>query len=223
MQRRMPGRLQGCTLYGSRPMWAYISLGLGMGLNAGISPGPLLALVVAASLRSGLAGGLLVALAPLVTDVPIIVLTALLVGSLPPEATRWVGTLGGLVIVWMGIEAIRSGRRATLPGEGDVQGEPRKELLRGIVVNGLNPHPYLFWTTVGSPTLLKGWRESPLHALAFLVPFYVLLVSSKAVIAWLVSRQAGGLTEVWYRRVLMGSGVLLAGMGIWFVWQSWAV
>jgi hypothetical protein len=43
------------------------------------------------------------------------------------------------------------------------------------------------------------------------------------VIAWLVSRQAGGLTEIWYRRVLMGSGVLLLAMGIWFVWRSWAV
>jgi threonine/homoserine/homoserine lactone efflux protein len=193
-----------------------------MGLNAGISPGPLLALLVAASLRSGLPGGLLVALAPLFTDVPIIVVSVLIVGNLPPEATRWVGTLGGLVVVWMGIEAIRSGRRATLPSEGDLQGEPRKELLRGIAVNALNPHPYLFWTTVGGPAVVRGWRESPLYALAFLVSFYALLIGSKAVIAWLVSRQAGALSQVWYRRVLAGSGVLLVAMGIWFVWQSWA-
>jgi threonine/homoserine/homoserine lactone efflux protein len=192
-----------------------------MGLNAGISPGPLLALVVAASLRSGFTGGLAVAFAPLVTDLPIITLSLLLVGSLPPEASRWVGTVGGLVIVWMGIEAIRSGRRATLPGGGGFRGEPRRELLRGITVNALNPHPYLFWTTVGAPTLLKGWEESPLHALAFLLLFYVLLLGSKAVIAWLVSRQAGALSQVWYRRVLQGSGVLLLAMGIWFVWQVW--
>jgi threonine/homoserine/homoserine lactone efflux protein len=193
-----------------------------MGLNAGISPGPLLALLVAASLRSGLPGGLRVALAPLFTDLPIIVVSVLVVGNLPAEATRWVGTVGGLVVVWMGIEAIRSAREATLPSEGDLQGEPRRELLRGIVVNALNPHPYLFWATVGGPTLVRGWRESPLYALAFLVAFYVLLIGSKAAIAWLVSRQAGGLSQVWYRRVLAGSGVLLVAMGVWFVWQSWA-
>lgn len=194
-----------------------------MGLNAGISPGPLLALVIAASLRSGLAGGLLVALSPLITDLPIIVLSVLLVGSLPPEAARWVGTLGGLVVVWMGIQTIRSGRKAVLPSEGDSQAELRRELWRGVTVNALNPHPYLFWATVGAPALVSGWRESPLHALAFLVPFYVLLVGSKAAIAWLVSRQSGGLSQAWYRRTLQGSGVLLLAMGIWLVWQAWAV
>lgn len=203
-------------------MWAYLSLGLGMGLNAGISPGPLLALVIAASLRSGLAGGLLVALAPLITDVPIIALSVLLVGNLPPEEARWVGTLGGLVVVWMGIQTIRSARKAALPSEGELQAEPRRELWRGITVNALNPHPYLFWATVGGPALVRGWRESPLHALAFLVPFYALLIGSKAAIAWLVSSQAGGLSQAWYRRTLQGSGVLLLAMGIWLAWQAWA-
>ena len=202
-------------------MWAYLSLGLAMGFNAGISPGPLLALVIAASLRSGLAGGLLVAVSPLLTDLPIIALSVLLVGSLPPEATRWVATVGGLVVVWMGIGTIRSGRKAELPGKGEVQAEPRRELWRGAVVNALNPHPYLFWATVGGPSLVGGWRESPLHALAFLVSFYVLLIGSKAAIAWLVSRQAGGLSRTWYRRALQGSGVLMLALGIWLVWQAW--
>jgi threonine/homoserine/homoserine lactone efflux protein len=193
-----------------------------MGLNAGISPGPLLALVVAASLRSGLPGGLMVASAPLITDLPIIALSVLLVGSLPPGATRWIGTLGGLVVVWMGIETIRSARKAALPTDGEPQSEPRRELWRGITVNALNPHPYLFWATVGGPALVRGWQESPLHALGFLVPFYALLVGSKATIAWLVSRQAGGLSQLWYRRTLQGSGVLLLAMGIWLVWQAWA-
>jgi len=202
-------------------MWAYLSLGLGMGFNAGISPGPLLALVIAASLRSGLAGGLMVAVAPLVTDLPIIALSVLLVGSLPLEATRWVATLGGLVVVWMGVETIRSGRRAELPGKGDGEAEPRREFWRGVVVNALNPHPYLFWATVGGPALVSGWRQSPLHALAFLGSFYSLLLGSKAAIAWLVSRQAGGLSRAWYRRALQGSGVLMLGLGVWLAWQAW--
>ena len=202
-------------------MWAYLSLGLGMGFNAGISPGPLLALVIAASLRSGLRGGLLVAVAPLVTDLPIIALSVLLAGSLPPEATRWVATLGGLVVFWMGIETIRSGRRAELPGKGAAQAEPRREFWRGVAVNALNPHPYLFWATVGGPALVSGWRESPLHALAFLVSFYVLLLGSKSMIAWLVSRQAGGLSQTWYRRALQASGVLMLALGVWLAWQAW--
>lgn len=193
-----------------------------MGLSAGISPGPLLALVITASLRSGLAGGLRVALAPFITDLPIIALSVLLAGYLPPEALRWVGTLGGLVVIWMGVETIRSGWKATLPDEQEAGGDPRRELWRGVVVNALNPHPYLFWATVGGPALVNGWRESPWHVLAFLVSFYGLLVGSKVLIAWLVSRQAGGLSLTWYRRVLVGCGVLMLAMGGVLIWQMWS-
>lgn len=203
-------------------MLAYVGFGLSMGLSAGISPGPLLALVITASLRSGLAGGLRVALAPLVTDLPIIALSVLLAGSLPPEALRWVGTLGGLVLLWMGVGTIRSAREARLPDDPEAQADPRRELWRGVAVNALNPHPYLFWATVGGPTLVSSWRISPWYAVAFLVPFYLLLVGSKIVVAWLVSHQAGGLSPTWYRRLLVGCGILILAMGGWLIWQMWA-
>jgi threonine/homoserine/homoserine lactone efflux protein len=202
-------------------MWTYLGLGFGMGLSSGVSPGPLLALVIAASLRSGLAGGLRVAVAPFLTDLPIIALSVLLTGSLPPEALRWVGTVGGLIVIWMGVETIRSGRKASLPDAPDTQADPNRELWRGVVVNALNPHPYLFWFTVGGPALVNGWRESPWHALALLAPFYTMLVGSKIVVAWLVSRQAGSLSLTWYRRVLVGCGLLLLLMGGLLIRQVW--
>jgi threonine/homoserine/homoserine lactone efflux protein len=203
-------------------MWSYFALGLSMGLSAGLSPGPLLALVITATLRSGLAGGLQVAVAPFVTDAPIIALSVLLVGYLPPDALRWVGTVGGLVVLWMGVEIIRSSTKAALPSDPQAQPESRRELWRGAVVNALNPHPYLFWATVGGPALVKGWRISPWHALAFLVPFYLLLVGSKMLVAWLVSSRSSRLSRVWYGRLLAGSGALLLAMGGWLIWQSWA-
>lgn len=193
-----------------------------MGLSAGLSPGPLLALVITATLRSGLVGGLQVAVAPFVTDAPIIALSVLLVGFLPPEALRWVGTVGGLVVIWMGVEIIRSSIKAEPPSEARDQAGSKRELWRGAVVNALNPHPYLFWATVGGPALVSGWRMSPWYALAFLVPFYALLVGSKMLIAFLVSSRSRELSRVWYSRLLAGSGVLVLAMGAWLIWQAWA-
>jgi threonine/homoserine/homoserine lactone efflux protein len=192
-----------------------------MGLSAGVSPGPLLTLVITASLRSGLAGGLRVALAPLITDLPIVVLSVLLVDHLSPQVLRWVGILGGLVVIWLGIETLRSARNAILPDGSDEAADPNRELWRGAAVNALNPHPYLFWATVGGPALVQGWRVSPWYALAFLISFYSLLIGSKIVIAWLVSGQAGGLSLTWYRRVLAGCGLLLLVMGCLLIWQVW--
>jgi threonine/homoserine/homoserine lactone efflux protein len=203
-------------------VFAYLGLGLSMGLGAGISPGPLLALVITSSLRSGLAGGLRVALAPLVTDAPIIALSVLLAGSLPPEALRWVGTVGGLVVIWLGVETLRAAPSAVLPEHASAGQDPGRELWRGVVANALNPHPYLFWATVGGPALVSSWRISPWHSLAFMLAFYVVLLGSKVTVAWLVSRRAGTLSQEWYRRVLIGCGLLLLGMGLWLIWQMWA-
>jgi threonine/homoserine/homoserine lactone efflux protein len=202
-------------------MWSYFALGLSMGLSAGISPGPLLTLVVTATLRSGFLGGLLVALAPLVTDIPIIVLSVLLVERLPPEALRWVGTAGGLVVIWLGVEILRSAGHAVLPTESGTRTDPWRELRRGVVVNALNPHPYLFWATVGAPTLVSGWQVSPWFALAFLVPFYALLVGSKMAVAWLVSRQTERLSMTWYRRALAACGLLMLMLGVLLIRQAW--
>ncbi len=192
-----------------------------MGLSAGLSPGPLLALVITASLRSGLAGGLQVALAPLVTDAPIIALSVLLAQFLPPEMLRWVGTVGGLVVIWMGVEILRSSKGASLPSDAGARVGSKRELWRGAAVNALNPHPYLFWATVGGPALVSGWRISPWYALAFLVSFYALLVGTKVIMAWLVSRSTETLSGLWFGRLLAGSGGLVLVMGVWLIWQSW--
>jgi threonine/homoserine/homoserine lactone efflux protein len=171
-------------------------------------------------MRSGLAGGLRVALAPLLTDAPIILLAVLFVGVLPQAVVGWVGVVGGVVVVGMGVEILRTAPRTVLPGEGDDQPDPRRELWRGVLVNLLNPHPYLFWTTVGAPALVGGWRISPWHALAFVGPFYALLVGSKVALAWAVSRRAGALPLKWYRGLLAGCGVLMVVLGCWLVWQT---
>ncbi|MEL7059947.1 MAG: hypothetical protein AAGN46_07975, partial [Acidobacteriota bacterium] len=51
-----------------------LALGLGFGTAAGLSPGPLMTLVVATALDRGAAAGARVAMAPLITDAPVIVL-----------------------------------------------------------------------------------------------------------------------------------------------------
>lgn len=202
-------------------MLTYLALGFSMGISAGLSPGPLLTLVITASLRSGFGGGLRVALSPFLTDLPIITLSVLLSNSLPVGAFRWVGTVGALVVIWLGVEALRAARHAVLPGAQVARAEPQRELWRGALVNALNPHPYLFWMTVGGPALVGSWRSSPWYTLAFVTTFYGLLIGSKVAVAWLVSRRAGNLSETWYRRVLAGCGLLLFAMAALLLWQMW--
>ena len=84
----------------------------------------------------------------------------------------------------------------------------------------LNPHPWLFWVGVGGPILIDAWRDGAIWAIGFLVIFYGLLVGLKVVLASLTARGRSFLTGVWYRRLLIASGLLLIALGVVLVWQG---
>jgi len=171
------------------------------GLSGGLSPGPLLALVVAETLTRGRRAGLAVAAAPLLTDGPIIAAAILLLGRIENSepALGIVNLAGGALLASYGIAGLKG-------GEGSVEEVTNKtrvwgSLGKGVAANLLNPSPYLFWLTVGAPMLLRAHDSGWPVAAGFLVAFYLGLVGSKAVLAVLVARS---------RSVLRGHGYLLA-------------
>ncbi|MEA3334803.1 MAG: LysE family translocator [Chloroflexota bacterium] len=202
----------------------FLLLGLSLGLSAGLSPGPLMTLVITTSLRDGFWQGFLVAMAPILTDLPIILLSIFVLGRLPDWILPLIGIVGSGYIITLGWETVRDAQHASLrqPGaDAETQGNSSKRSLgQGATVNLLNPHPYLFWATVGGPTLLAAFSQNPLYAVAFLLGFYTLLIGSKIGVAALVASQSHLLTDTWYRRILLALGVLLIGLGLLVAWQT---
>lgn len=188
-------------------MLEYLGSGMVLGLAAGLAPGPLLALVLAQSIRYGTREGLKVAAAPLITDVPIVILSVALVGAAASAATGLLGAIslaGAIFVGYLGIESLRTtGVEAGRPDEA-----PRS-WARGATVNALSPHPYLFWITVGAPVLLLAWEQGPLAAAAFLAGFYACLVGAKMVLAVVAGRSGGRLRGGAYRAVMAVLGGLL--------------
>jgi threonine/homoserine/homoserine lactone efflux protein len=78
------------------------------------------------------------------------------------------------------------------------------------LANLLNPHPWLFWLTVGTATLAKAMAASGLAAAAFLGAFYLMLVGSKLLLALMAGRSREWLAGRPYRWVMRALGVLLA-------------
>jgi threonine/homoserine/homoserine lactone efflux protein len=170
------------------------------GLSGGLSPGPLLTLVVAETLARGRSAGLAVAASPLITDGPIIAVTVLLFGRIEnsESALGILSVAGGLLLGSYGVAGF-----AGAPEDADEVATDRgvwNSLGKGVSVNLLNPSPYLFWLTIGTPMLLRARHSSLAAAIAFLVVFYLGLVGSKAVLAVLVARS---------RSVLRGRAYIL--------------
>lgn len=186
-------------------------LGIGLGLSAGISPGPLQALVVTSTLRSGFGAGVRVAIAPLLTDTPIVAASVLAISSLPESWVRGIAIAGGLAIVAMGGWEIIHARANANRTDGSGRSG---DMLKGAIVNLLNPHPWIFWIGVGAPTLVTAWRDAPGRGLAFLIGFYTLIVGTKIALAAMIAAGGKRLSLEARYRMLIASGALLVGFGV---------
>lgn len=193
--------------------WAL--LGLSLGLGAGISPGPLLALVLSTSLRQGTLAGLATALAPLASDAVVVLVSLLAAGLLPSRLLAAAGVLGGCFVGWLAVSSWRDARAFASASDVAVSGgAARSALGRAVLVNVASPHPWVFWLTVGGPLLVTAWRSSMAAAVVFLVCFYVLLVGAKAVIAVALGQTRHRFPPRVLQRMLQASAVLLLAAGV---------
>jgi threonine/homoserine/homoserine lactone efflux protein len=180
--------------------------GIMLGLAAGFAPGPLMALVITHALRHNVREGLLVAAAPLLTDAPII-LAVLVVLNRVAEFERVLGILaaaGGLYVLYLSYETMRTG-----PLLVEVSEARPRSLGKGVLVNVLNPHPYLFWVTVGGPFILKAHQSGLLAPCLFVAGFYLSLVGSKVVIAVIAGKSRSFLAGRAYVGIMRTLGLAL--------------
>jgi threonine/homoserine/homoserine lactone efflux protein len=171
----------------------------------------MLTLVLSHALRYRIREGCKVALAPLLTDPPII-LAALFISvqvrDLQPVLAL-ISLLGAAYLVFLGYETLQITADALQPSKSHPQ-----SLRKGMVTNYLNPHPYLFWFTVGAPLLSSPSGGSVLKPGFFLFGFYVCLVGAKMVLAWIAGTSrivVQGRVYTWTMRLL---GVALWGFAL---------
>ena len=127
----------------------FVLAGLAFGSAGGFTPGPTITLVISQTLRHGVREGFKIAISPLITDAPIILLAIFVLRSIDVEPAS---------------------------------------LRKGIIANALNPHPWVFWLSVGGPTTLRAAEVGTLAVVLFLVSHYACLVGAKVLVAVLVEQ-----------------------------------
>ena len=184
----------------------FLSAGITLGLSAGFSPGPLSTLVISHSFRYGTREGIKVAMAPFITDVPIVLVSVFVMAQLRDSKTAFglISMIGAAVLFYLAYESFRVDKVAVETGAAD-----SRSVLKGTLVNFLSPNPYLFWLTIGGPKVVEAWIDSASAAVEFLVGFYVCLVGSKVIMAIVAARSKHLLAGKVYRYVMRILGVAL--------------
>jgi len=192
--------------------------GAALGLSAGVSPGPLLALVIAQTLAYSVREGVKVAVAPLLSDLPIVLAALALTGMLAghPVPLGLLTLCGALYLAWCGLEGLRF-----RPGAlGQAPSRPRS-MRKGVLANFLNPSPYLFWGGVGAPLLTRYWAEGGGAAAGFLAGFYACLVGAKVLVAWISGKAGPVVGSPAYALVMRLLGLALLAYAGWFARDAW--
>jgi threonine/homoserine/homoserine lactone efflux protein len=185
-----------------------------LGLATGISPGPLLTLVISETLRKNRKAGMAIAITPILTDIPIVAASVFALTKFS-EAGLVLGTisiLGALFMGYLGYENITV-KKIEISSR-QVKGA---SLRKGLIANFLNPYPYLFWMTVGAPTVLKAFRVSLLTAFLFMGSFYLLLTGSKIFLALLVDKSRNFLRGPAYIFTIRALGFILLLLAAFFI------
>ena len=197
-------------------MWLYIVQGIGYGFAAAVQPGPFQTYIISQTLTRGWKRTLPAALAPLVSDGPIIALCLLVLSQVPVWFQKFLYIAGGLFVLYLAYGAYKSWKNFD-SNTPSVESGTQQSVLKAALMNMLNPGPYIFWSLVTGPILLKGWREIPANGIGFLAGFYMMLVLGLGIliIVFGVARQTGSRVN----RALLGiSAVALFCFGLYQLW-----
>ena len=159
-------------------MWLYLIQGIGLGLAAAAQPGPYQAYLLSQTMQNGWRRTLPAALAPLISDGPIIVLVLLVLSRVPAWLQRGLYVAGGLFILYLARSAWQAWHSFDASGWPRVGPSQRQSVWHAALMNALNPGPYIYWSLVTGPILLHGWQAAPAFGIAFLVGFYTIMVGA---------------------------------------------
>lgn len=178
-----------------------------LGVGAGIAPGPLMVLILTQTLRQGKTAGLTIACAPLLTDLPIILVTFFVFKNI--AQLGWmlalVSFLGAGVMLHFSWEAFRF---VALPPEEQTVPPAFSTLKKGLLTNLFSPHPYLFWATIGTPYAFQAFQQHWLVGALFFLIFYGLLIGAKMIMVLLIAHSRQWIDQKVYPRLMKGFGLV---------------
>ncbi len=156
-------------------MTAYLLLGITYALAAAIQPGPFQTFLISETLKKGWKKTLPAAFAPVLSDIPIIIVILLILTSIPQWFLSFLQIGGGLLLLYLAYDSFKTFRHFEKPND-ILKPEGNNTLFKAVLINILNPNPYIGWSLIMGPLLIKGYRESSINGIVLIAGFYITLV-----------------------------------------------
>ena len=199
-------------------MLPYLMFGITYAFAAAIQPGPFQTFIISKTLENGWKRTLPAAFAPILSDGPIIMLVLFILTNIPREMIRFLQIGGGLLLLYLAYSSFKSflhfDKIKKLKNN-----KTDNTLLKAILVNAINPAPYLGWSLIMGPLFIKGYNEVTDYGFALIAGFYTTLILCQIGIIMLfgLARNLGPKVT----RVTLGiASAGLAAFGMYMLWQG---
>jgi len=194
-------------------VFEYVIIGSGFAFAAALQPGPLQAYLLSSVVRRGWRATLPASFAPLLSDGPIVVITLILLSRVPESFQIVMRAAGGLLLLYLAWASYRNWQEGVFQDSEQSESAPRT-LLQAVMVNLLNPNPYLGWSLVLGPAVIDAWRHDAAYAVILIVAFYGTMVVALAGTIFLFGR-ANVLGPRVRRSLILLSACILAALGVY--------
>ncbi len=197
-------------------MLSYLIFGITYAFAAAVQPGPLLTYIISQTLKKGWRSTLPAAFAPVISDIPILIIILFLLSTMPDSFIFILRIGGGLFLLYLGFRAFKSWKE--FDADQTILNESGQQtLFNAVFVNLLNPAPYLGWSLILGPIFLEGWKLAPINGIAMIIGFYLTMVLtlSGIIVLFGFARKLGPKVS----KILLGlSSIVLVAFGIYQLW-----
>lgn len=191
----------------------------GVGLSGALVPGPMLTVTISDSVNKGFKAGPLVVLGHFMTEIMMMLLILAGLGWIlgSKSAVFIIGTVGGLVLIFMGYNIYRSNLSLS-----NIQ-KNRSDRSYGSIMGGIatsisNPFFYIWWATVGCTFMFKGLElAGVIGLLSFILGHWSADFSWFSMVSFFSSKGSKIMNNKSYKLLMMICGTFLVLLGIYFI------
>ena len=193
-------------------------------LSGAMMPGPVLAITISESARSGFWAGPKIILGHGILELALV--TALALGLSRFIASDLVsaiiGLIGGGILLAMGAIVVRRGRgNVTIPTAASSEvGRSSKVILSGILGSISNPYWFIWWITLGTVYLLWALTLGVAGVASFFTGHILADLGWYALVAFIVATGRKIMNDRVYRGLLITCGLALLALGVYFVFSG---
>lgn len=193
-----------------------------IGFSGALMPGPMFALVLSGSSRSGFKAGPLTVLGHGILELALVIGLVLGLGSILQNETvfKIIGIVGGGVLVYLGVDMIRSLRQVRIDLKKDGKDPDKSLILHGIITSLSNPYWIMWWTTIGMALMLSASKYRLWGVVVFFIGHILADLVWYSSVSFAVDRGRKFLSQKVYQNIVAVCGVLLIGFGIYFVYGA---